>query len=51
MNNLNIIVKEKGCPESVFPFEIYYTKPVPKKKQKEEVIIKKKEKNTPRLAI
>lgn len=51
VNNLNIIVKEKGCPESVFPFEIYYTKPVPKKKQKEEVIIKKKEKNTPRLAI
>lgn len=54
-NNLNIIVTEKGCPPSVFPFEIYYTKPVPKKKKKEEVVIRKKtsevKKHTPRLEI
>lgn len=55
VNNLNILVTEKGCPPSVFPFEIYYTKPVPRKKQKEEVIIRKKttelKENKPRLAI
>lgn len=54
-NNLNIIVTEKGCPPSVFPFEIYYTKPVPKKKKKEEVVIRKKtpetKRHTPRLEI
>lgn len=54
-NNLNIIVTEKGCPPSIFPFEIYYTKPVPKKKKKEEVVIRKKtpetKKHTPRLEI
>ncbi|MGN0237772.1 MAG: hypothetical protein ACI4AK_06795 [Lepagella sp.] len=42
INNLNILVTEKGCPPSIFPFEIYYSKPVPKKKKKEEVIIRKK---------
>ena len=55
VNNLNILVTEKGCPPSVFPFEIYYTKPVPKKRQKEGVIIRKKapefKENEPRLAI
>lgn len=53
-NNLNIYVTEKGCPSSVFPFEIFYSKPVPKKKQKEEVVIRKKEstkKRTPRLEL
>ncbi len=56
-NNLNIIVTEKGCPPSVFPFEIYYTKPAPRQKKKEEVTIRKKapENNkqtvTPRLEI
>lgn len=41
-NNLNIFVTEKGCPPSVFPFEVYYTKPVPKKKKQEEVVVRKK---------
>lgn len=41
-NNLNILVTEKGCPPSVFPFEVYYTKPVPKKKKQEEVVVRKK---------
>lgn len=41
-NNLNIYVTEQGCPSSVFPFEITYTKPVPKEKKKEEVVIRKK---------
>lgn len=54
-NNLNISVIEAGCPASVFPFEIYYTKPVPKKKKKEEVVIRKKDtvvkKTTPRLEL
>ncbi|MBD5311850.1 MAG: hypothetical protein HDS13_06800 [Bacteroides sp.] len=56
-NNLNIIVTEKGCPPSIFPFEIYYTKPAPKQKKKEEVVIRKKapenkkQVTTPRLEI
>lgn len=54
-NNLNIVVTEKGCPPSIFPFEIFYTKPVPKKKKKEEVVIRKKSpetrKQAPRLEI
>lgn len=41
-NNINIIVTEKGCPPSVFPFEIYYTKPVPKKRKEESVVVRKK---------
>lgn len=54
-NSLNIYVIETGCPPSVFPFEIFYSKPVPKKKQKEEVVIRKKDtavkKRTPRLEL
>lgn len=54
-NILNILVIEKGCPPSVFPFEIYYTKPVPRKKKKEEVVVRKvtpdAKKHTPRLEI
>lgn len=41
-NNLNIFVTEKGCPPSIFPFEVYYTKPVPKKKTQEAVVVRKK---------
>ncbi len=41
-NNLNIIVTEKGCPPSIFPFEIYYTKPIPRKKKQETVVVRKK---------
>ncbi len=41
-NNLNIYVTEQGCPSSIFPFEITYTKPVPKEKKKEGVVIRKK---------
>lgn len=41
-NNLNIFVTEKGCPPSIFPFEVYYTKPVPKKKKQEAVVVRKK---------
>lgn len=54
-NSLNIYVIEEGCPSSVFPFEIYYTKPVPRKKKKEEVVIRKKDpavkKHVPRLEL
>lgn len=41
-NNLNILVTEKGCPPSIFPFEVYYTKPVPKKKKQEAIVVRKK---------
>ncbi len=41
-NSLNILVTEKGCPPSIFPFEVYYTKPVPKKKKRETVVVRKK---------
>lgn len=41
-NNLNILVTEKGCPPSIFPFEVYYTRPVPKKKKQEAVVVRKK---------
>lgn len=54
-NNFNIYVTEKGCPSSIFPFEIFYSKPVPRKKKKEEVVIRKKDsvaqKRTPRLDL
>lgn len=50
-NSLNIMVKEKGCPASVFPFEIYYSKPVPKTKKKEEVKIIKKDRNAPKPVV
>lgn len=58
-NNLSIIITEKGCPPSVFPFEIFYTKPKTKEKKQEEVVIRKKpeskksesKKQTPRLEI
>ena len=43
VNNLNILVTEKGCPPAVFPFEITYTKPVPRKKMQESAIIRKGE--------
>lgn len=42
INSLNILITEKNCPPSVFPFEVYYTKPVPKKRQKEGVVVRKK---------
>lgn len=41
-NSLDIYVTEKGCPSSMFPFEIYYTKPVPKKKEQEKAVVRKK---------
>lgn len=50
-NDLNIIVTEKGCPPSVFPFEINYTKPVPKKKTKEAVVVRKKSTQAPKPAV
>lgn len=50
-NNLNIIVKEKGCPPSVFPFDIEYTKPAPKSKKKEAVVVKKKTPSEAKPAI
>ena len=43
-NNFNIYVTEVGCPSSVFPFEIYYTRP---RKKQEKVVIRKK----PRLEL
>lgn len=49
-NNLNIFITEKGCPPSVFPFEVFYTKPVPKKKTKEAVVVRKKSPQTPKPA-
>lgn len=50
VNNINILVTEKGCPPSIFPFEVFYTKPVPRKKTKEAVVVRKKspqEQNSP----
>lgn len=41
-NSLNILITEKGCPPSIFPFEIYYTKPAPTEMKEEEVVIRKK---------
>jgi len=55
VNNLDIYVTEKGCPSSVFPFEVFYSKPVPRKRQKEKVVVRKKDtvekKPTPRLEL
>lgn len=52
-NNLNIIVTEKGCPPSIFPFDVYYTKP--KSRTKEEVVVRKKTpsevKSTPKIEL
>ncbi len=46
INNVNINILEDGCPPSVFPFEITYTKPVEKTRTqpevKEDVKIEKK---------
>lgn len=42
VNNLNILVIEKGCPPSVFPFEVIYTKPVPQEELKEKVVVRKR---------
>lgn len=39
-NDLNIVLTEKGCPPSTFPFDIIYTKP--KGKIKEAVEVRKK---------
>lgn len=50
-NNLSILVKEKDCPASVFPFEIFYTKPVPRKKEKEAVLIRKKQPAVPDMLL
>ena len=49
-NELNILVTEKGCPPSIFPFEVSYTKPVPKKKTQEAVVVRKRP-SAPRLEI
>ncbi|MCC8036751.1 MAG: WG repeat-containing protein [Bacteroidales bacterium] len=40
INNINVLVIEEGCPPSVFPFEVNYTKP--KKQGKEAVVVRKK---------
>lgn len=50
-NNLNILVTEKGCPPSVFPFEVYYTKPVPKMKTQEAVVVRKKSPQVPKQSV
>lgn len=42
INNINILVIEEGCPYSVFPFEVYYSKPAPRQKKKEHVVVRKK---------
>ena len=44
INNFSIHILEKGCPPSVFPFEVTYVKPVPRSRKKEQVVIQKKEK-------
>lgn len=49
-NNLNIVITEKGCPPAIFPFEICYTKPVPRKKTKEAVVVRKKSSKAPKPA-
>ncbi|MCC8174981.1 MAG: WG repeat-containing protein [Bacteroidales bacterium] len=40
INNINVLVIEEGCPPSVFPFEVNYTKP--RKQAKEAVVVRKK---------
>lgn len=42
VNDISIHVTEKGCPTSMFPFEIVYGKPIAKKKKKEEFVIRKR---------
>lgn len=42
INDINIYVGEKGCPSTLFPFEILYTRPVAKKKKSEGLVIRKK---------
>lgn len=49
-NNIVVQILEEGCPPASFPFEVTYTKPVPKTSKtsevKEDVVIKKKTKKT-----
>lgn len=49
-NNIVVQILEDGCPPASFPFEVTYTKPVPKTSKtsevKEDVVIKKKTKKT-----
>lgn len=50
INNFSIHILEKGCPPSVFPFEVTYVKPVPRSRNKEQVVIQKKEKTQVKVA-
>lgn len=50
VNNFSIHILEKGCPPSVFPFEVTYVKPVPRSRKKEQVVIQKKEKTQVKVA-
>ena len=49
-NSIIVQILEAGCPPASFPFEVTYTKPVPKTSKtsevKEDVVIKKKTKKT-----
>lgn len=51
INNIIVQILEQGCPPASFPFEVTYTKPVAKTRNKpavkEDVVIKKKTKKTP----
>ena len=50
-NNIIVQILEQGCPPASFPFEVTYTKPVAKTRNKpavkEDVVITKKTKKTP----
>ena len=50
-NNIIVQILEQGCPPASFPFEVTYTKPAAKTRNKpavkEDVVIKKKTRKTP----
>lgn len=54
-NVVTVQVTEQGCPPVLFPFEVFYTKPVAESvdqpEVKEEVVIKKQEKKPKKAAI
>lgn len=41
-STLNVVVSEQGCPPTVFPIEVSYTKPDVTNKTKEKVVVRRK---------
>ena len=42
-NHIDIVLTEKGCPPQVFPYDINYTKPSARKRQKEHISVQKRD--------